>query len=71
MCEACSIFASLIPCTVTRSVIRLKANPVLLRKFAHLLKRPVGRQSHKPKKFYTSFRSRGGRGTRPAGWWRK
>jgi hypothetical protein len=39
-----------------RYAIRLKANPVLERKIAHLLKRPVGRPSHKPKKFYASFR---------------
>jgi hypothetical protein len=39
-------------------VIRLKANAVLERKIAHLLKRPVGRPSHKPKKFYASFRYR-------------
>jgi hypothetical protein len=38
--------------------IRLKANPVLERKITHLLKRPVGRPSHKPKKFYASFRYR-------------
>jgi hypothetical protein len=46
--------------TVTRYAIRLKANPVLERKIAHLLKRPVGRPSHKPKKFYSSFRYRAG-----------
>src|SRR5215471_735022 len=40
--------------------IRLKANSVLERKIAHLLKRPVGRPSHKPKKFYASFRYRAG-----------
>ena len=43
-----------------RYAIRLKANPVLERKIAHLLKRPVGRPSHKPKKFYASFRYRAG-----------
>jgi len=43
-----------------RYAIRLKANPVLQRKIAHLLKRPVGRPSHKPKKFYASFRYRAG-----------
>src|SRR5262249_50555497 len=32
-----------------RYAIRLKANPVLERKIAPLLKRPVGRPSHKPK----------------------
>ena len=36
--------------------IRLKANAVLERKIAHLLKRPVGRPSKKPKVFYHSFR---------------
>ena len=43
-----------------RYAIRLKANPVLERKVAHLLKRPMGRPSHKPKKFYASFRYRAG-----------
>ena len=43
-----------------RYAIRLKANPVLERKIAHLLKRPVGRPAHKPKKFYASFRYRAG-----------
>jgi Transposase DDE domain group 1 len=43
-----------------RYAIRLKANPVLERKIAHLLKRPVGRPSRKPKKFYASFRYRAG-----------
>jgi hypothetical protein len=43
-----------------RYAIRLKANPVLERKVAHLLKRPVGRPSHKPKKFYAGFRYRAG-----------
>jgi hypothetical protein len=36
--------------------IRLKANAVLERQIAHLLKRPVGRPSKKPKVFYHSFR---------------
>jgi Transposase DDE domain group 1 len=40
--------------------VRLKANAVLERKIAHLLRRPVGRPSHQPKKFYTSFRYRAG-----------
>jgi hypothetical protein len=39
-----------------RYAIRIKANAVLERKIAHLLKRPVGRPSHQPKKFYASFR---------------
>src|SRR5262249_7630038 len=43
-----------------RYAIRLKANPVLQRKIAHLLKRPVGRPSRQPKKFYASFRYRAG-----------
>ena len=43
-----------------RYAIRLKANPVLQRKIAPLLKRPVGRPSRKPKKFYASFRYRAG-----------
>jgi hypothetical protein len=33
---------------------------VLERKIAPLLKRPVGRPSRKPKKFYASFRYRAG-----------
>src|SRR5262249_49307447 len=36
--------------------IRLKANAVLERQIAHLLKRPVGRPSKKPRVFYHSFR---------------
>ena len=36
--------------------IRLKANAVLERQIAHLLKRPVGRPSKKPKVFYHAFR---------------
>jgi hypothetical protein len=43
-----------------RYTIRLKANAVLERKIAHLLKRPVGRPSRKPKKIYASFRYRAG-----------
>ncbi len=35
--------------------IRLKANAVLERRIEHLLTRPVGRPSHKPKVFYHSF----------------
>ncbi len=35
--------------------IRLKANAVLERQIEHLLTRPVGRPSHKPKVFYHSF----------------
>ncbi len=36
--------------------IRLKANAVLERQIAHLMKRPVGRPSKKPKAIYHSFR---------------
>jgi hypothetical protein len=43
-----------------RYAIRLKANAVLERNVAHLLTRPVGRPSRKPKKFYASFRYRAG-----------
>jgi hypothetical protein len=43
-----------------RYAIRLKTNPVLERKIAHLFKRPVGRPSRQPKKLYTSFRYRAG-----------
>jgi hypothetical protein len=43
-----------------RYAIRLKANPVLVRQIAHLLKRPVGRPSRKPKKFYASFQYQAG-----------
>ena len=35
--------------------IRIKANTVLEREIEHLLTRPVGRPSHKPKVFYHSF----------------
>ena len=38
-----------------RYAIRIKANAVLEREIEHLLKRPVGRPSHKPKVFYYSF----------------
>jgi hypothetical protein len=43
-----------------RYAIRLKANPVLERKIAPLLKRPVGRPSHKPMVFYRSYRNQAG-----------
>jgi hypothetical protein len=43
-----------------RYAIRIKANAVLERKIAHLLRRPVGRPSHKAKVFYHSFRYRAG-----------
>jgi hypothetical protein len=43
-----------------RYAIRLKANPVLERKIAHLLKRPVRRPSRKPTEFYASVRYRAG-----------
>lgn len=36
--------------------IRIKANAVLEREIEHLLTRPVGRPSQKPKFFYHSFR---------------
>jgi hypothetical protein len=38
-----------------RYAIRLRANSVLQREIEHLLTRPVGRPSHKPKVFYHSF----------------
>lgn len=38
-----------------RYTIRIKANAVLEREIEHLLKRPVGRPSRKPKVFYHSF----------------
>ena len=38
--------------------IRLKANAVLERQIAHLMKRPVGRPSRKPKVYYHNFRYR-------------
>jgi hypothetical protein len=43
-----------------RYAIRIKANAVLERKMAPLLKRPVGRPSRKPKVFYHGFRYRAG-----------
>jgi hypothetical protein len=43
-----------------RYAIGIKANAVLERKFAHLLRRPVGGPSHKPKVFYHSFHYRAG-----------
>src|SRR4051812_7440652 len=39
-----------------RYAIRLKANAVLERQIAHLMRRPVGRPSKKPKVFYHAFR---------------
>src|ERR687893_1847837 len=41
-----------------RYAIRLKANAVLERNIAHLLRRPVGRPSKRPRIFYHSFRYR-------------
>jgi hypothetical protein len=38
-----------------RYAIRLKANAVLERNITHLLKRPVGRPSKRPKVFYHAF----------------
>jgi hypothetical protein len=43
-----------------RNAILIKASAVLERKIAHLLKRPVGRPSHKPRKIDASFRYRAG-----------
>jgi hypothetical protein len=43
-----------------RYAIRLKTNAVLERLIAPMLKRPVGRPSHKPKVFYRSFRYQAG-----------
>ena len=37
------------------SIIRLKANAVLEREIEHLLTRPIGRPSHKPKVLYHRF----------------
>jgi hypothetical protein len=54
-----------------RYAIRLKTNPVLQRKIAHLLKRPVGRPSRRPRSSTPASGIARGRGTRPAGWWRK
>src|SRR5262249_17807524 len=51
-----------------RYAIRLKANAVLERKVAHLLKRLVGRPSGKPKGVYASFQYQAKRGRVPAGW---
>jgi hypothetical protein len=45
--------------------IRLKANAVLERAIEHLLTRPVGRPSHKPKVFYHSFRYQAGSWDQP------
>ena len=54
-----------------RYAIRLKANPVLERKVAHLLKRPMGgRRTSRRSSTPVSAIERG-RGTRTAGWWRK
>jgi len=45
--------------------IRIKANNVLREHIAHLLKRPVGRPSRKPKVFYHSFRYQAGTWGKP------
>ena len=42
-------------CLNLRYTIRIKSNFVLEREIEHLLTRPVGRPSHKPKVFYHSF----------------
>ena len=44
--------------------IRIKSNAVLEREIEHLLTRPVGRPSHKPKVFYHSFQYQA------KSWWR-
>jgi hypothetical protein len=48
-----------------RYAVRIKANAVLERKIARRLRRPVGRPSRKPKKFYVSFRYRAGSWDQP------
>lgn len=45
--------------------IRLKSNAVLEREIAHLLTRPVGRPSYRPKVFYHSFRYQAGSWDQP------
>jgi hypothetical protein len=52
-----------------RYAIRIKANAVLQRKIAHLLRRPVGRPSRKPRSSAPASATERGRGTRPAGSW--
>jgi hypothetical protein len=52
-----------------RYAIRLKANAVLERNIAHLLKRPVGRPPKKPKSSTTAFGIKRSRGTATGGWW--
>jgi DDE family transposase len=48
-----------------RYAIRMAANAVLERAIEHLLKRPVGRPSHKPKVFYHSFQYQAGSWNQP------
>ena len=50
-----SLFARVSELPVDITFLRLKANAVLEREIEHLLTRPVGRPSHKPKVFYHSF----------------
>jgi len=50
-----------------RYAMRIKANAVLERKLAHLLKRPLSRPSHKPKVFYANFRYQAKSWVLPAG----
>ena len=51
--------------------IRLPANPNLERNLTELLKRPVGRPSHRPLVRYQSFSIRRRVGATRAGWWRR
>src|SRR5437879_38460 len=50
-----------------RHAIRIRSDAVLERKIAHLLRRPVGRPSRKPKVVRHSFRYRDESSPRPGG----
>jgi hypothetical protein len=52
-----------------RYAIRIAANAVLERAIEHLLKRPVGRPTHRPKVFITAFSTRRSPGSTRVGWW--
>ena len=51
-----------------RYAIRIKANAVLEREIEHLLTRPIGRPSHKPKVFYHSFQYQAKSWSERVGW---
>ncbi len=51
--------------------IRIPANDSLEREIAELLRRPVGRPSHKPVVWYQGFLYQAAVGRGPGGWWQR